>query len=117
MRHLHRVALGLASALSLTLAAGCGRGENQSAGDVADSLPGPAVGDPAVRDAAGDSLAALRGRQEMADSLGITPAQGIDSAAAAGVRASANDTARNIPGVPDMKPRPGATSGPGARRP
>jgi hypothetical protein len=103
-------AFALAAALSLTAA--CGRGE---AGHDSAAAVTP-VGDSAVKNAADDTIAAVAGRRDAAGDMGVTPKQGMDSLAARGAAASANDSARKIPGVPEMRPRPGETSGPGGTK-
>ena len=79
------------------------------------ALLGPAVGDSAVKDAANDSIAAAAGRRDAANDVGMTPKQGMDSLAARGAAAAANDSAR-VPGVPEMRKRPGETTGPGGTK-
>ena len=118
MRHVPRATAALACALSLTLLAACGRGEQTEGGEVSrdSTVLGPAVGDSAVKDAATDSLLMMDGRRDAAAAQGLTPKDGMDSLAARGAAASANDTARNIPGVSDMRQRPGETSGPGGTK-
>ena len=118
MRHLSRATAALTCALSLTLLAACGRDEQTEGGEVSrdSALLGPAVGDSAVKNAADDTIAAVAGRRDAAGDMGVTPKQGMDSLAARGAAASANDSARKIPGVPEMRPRPGETSGPGGTK-
>ena len=123
MRQFPRAAAALTAALSVAAVAACGRGANQSAGEVApDSTHadtttlGPPSGTPAVKEAATDSAAALNGRAQAAHGAGLTAKQGMDSLAARGAAASANDSARNVPGVPAMRPRPGETTGPGGTK-
>src|SRR5689334_8401797 len=123
MRQIPRTAVALSAALSLAAAAACGRGANQSAGEVAhdsasadSTVLGPPSGTPAVKDAANDSIAAAAGRRDAANDAGMTPKQGMDSLAARGAAVSANDSARNVPGVPAMRTRPGETTGPGGTK-
>jgi hypothetical protein len=124
MRHQTHAA---AAVLALCLLAACGRGENQSAGGEvgrdttsADStVLGPPVGTPEVKDAFSDTLAAVKGRQDVAREKGMTAAEGIDSAAAGGVRAAANDTGVQIPGQTRLRQRnaPNTTGPSGTKRP
>jgi hypothetical protein len=119
MRHPSRATAALASALSLALLAACGRGDDRTSArsDTAAGVLAPLADDSATKDAIDDSLAALAGRadvaRENARARGLTAKDGLDSAAARGVAASANDTAIDIPGVPNMQRRPGETTGPG----
>jgi hypothetical protein len=109
-------AFALAAALSLTVAA-CGRGEAGHDSTAADSTAAVTpVGDSAVKNAADDTIAAVAGRRDAAGDMGVTPKQGMDSLAARGAAASANDSARKIPGVTEMRPRPGETTGPGGTK-
>jgi hypothetical protein len=118
MRHLSRATAALTCALSLTLLAACGRDEQTEGGEVSrdSALLGPAVGDSAVKNAADDTIAAVAGRRDVANEKGMSPKEGMDSAAARGAAAAANDSARDIPGVPNMKVRPGETTGPGGTK-
>ena len=124
MRQIQRAAVVLTVALSVTAATACGRGANQSAGGEvgrdttsADStVLGPPAGTPAVKDAASDSIATAAGRRDAAADAGMTPKQGMDSLAARGAASAANDSARSVPGVPEMRKRPGETTGPGGTK-
>jgi hypothetical protein len=123
MRQTQRAAVALATALAVAAAA-CSRGEKRSAaGEVAHdsaaadtSTLGPPSGSPAIKDAATDSAAALNGRAQAAKDAGLTPKHGLDSLAARGAAVSANDSSRAVPGVPEMRPRPGQTTGPGGTK-
>ena len=125
MRQLSRATAAVASALSLSLLAACGGGDRQEtdAGEVSrdTSVIAPVTNDSARADALSDPLAAVRGRRDVAREQGITAKHGIDQAAAAGAAAAANDSARNIPGVPELRARSAPQStpqpAPGTKRP
>lgn len=79
-----------ALAAGTALLAACGAGENQAAQAPTDSsLPGPAVG--SYKDAADSALRAGNAQLDSLRQAGVTPADGIDTAAARGTAASAND--------------------------
>ena len=117
MRQPQRVrGLAVAATIALTAAA-CGRGEHQSAPDStkADSTQlGPPTG--SFKPAADSAVSAGTAQIDSLKQAGATPAQGMDSAAARGAAAAANDSARNVPGVPEMRKRPGETTGPGGTK-
>ena len=121
MRQRSRATAALASALSLTLLVACGGGDRQEtdAGEVSrdSSVIRPSTNDSIVEDNFRDTLAAVRGRRDVAREQGLTAKDGIDQAAAAGAAAAANDSARNIPGVPELRARSSGQPAPATKRP